>query len=113
MTFHEPDRNPKWSYVQTTDGLPDSPVVRIAEKDPISDIATCGVYVARKSNELFDAIRLMILWNERVNNEFYIAPAFNHLLPQSKNFSLGIFPYSVKMIGLGTPEDYEKYYFSS
>ena len=50
----------------------------------------------------------MIRVNDRVNGEFYVAPAFNYLIRSYGNNP--IYPFFVeKMIGLGTPEDLAAY----
>ncbi len=44
----------------------------------------------------------MIRKNDRVNNEFYVCPVFNHAINDKKK----ILAYKIdKMFGLGTPED--------
>jgi hypothetical protein len=44
----------------------------------------------------------MIEKNDRVNNEFYVCPVFNHAINDDKQ----ILAYEIeKMFGLGTPED--------
>ena len=49
----------------------------------------------------------MIDKNIRVNNEFYIAPVFNEIIPEDGK-TIGI-EYVNKMWGIGTPEDLETY----
>jgi dTDP-glucose pyrophosphorylase len=74
----------------------------VAEKRPISDIATCGVYWYRKGSDFVKYAKEMIKKDIRVNNEFYVAPVYNELIKDGKN----IIPFFVeKMWGLGTPED--------
>jgi len=91
--------HPKWSFVKTNSR---GYVTEVAEKRPISDIATCGVYWYRKGSDFVKYAEQMIEKNIRVNNEFYIAPVYNELLKDDKN----LIPFYVhKMWGLGTPED--------
>lgn len=103
FTFN--DVNPKWSFVKTdTSGY----VSEVAEKNPISDIATCGVYWYRRGHEYVESAEQMIQKNIRVNNEFYIAPVFNELISSGKT----LIPFYVhRMYGVGTPEDLEKYLY--
>lgn len=92
------DGSKKWSYADYDGEL----INRIAEKDPISDWATCGVYWWWSVRQFEQVAQEMIAANERVNGEFYIAPVFNRMP--------GVRGYPVKsMTGLGTPEDLERY----
>mgnify|MGYP003136392724 CR=1 FL=1 len=95
--------HPKWSFVKINSrGI----VVEAAEKNPISDIATCGIYYYRKGSDFVKYASAMIEKNIRVNNEFYICPVYNELIADSKT----LVPFFVhKMHGLGTPEDLKKY----
>ena len=97
------DVHPKWSYVKTNSrGF----VTEVAEKKPISNIATCGIYWYRKGRDFVSSAEQMIEKNLRVNNEFYIAPAYNELINKGK----ALIPFYVhKMHGIGTPEDLESY----
>lgn len=99
FTFNNSD--PKWSYVKLNDK---NQIIQIAEKQPISNIATCGCYWFRTGKLLVAAIESMISKNIRFNNEFYLAPCYNELVNEYV-----ILPFMVsKMIGLGTPEDLER-----
>ena len=97
------DVHPKWSYVKTNSrGF----VTEVAEKKPISNIATCGIYWYRKGRDFVSSAEQMIEKNLRVNNEFYIAPAYNELINEGK----ALIPFYVhKMQGIGTPEDLNNY----
>ena len=95
--------HPKWSFVKTDDnGI----LTQVAEKNPISNIATCGIYWYRKGSDFVNAAEKMIEKNIRVNGEFYIAPVYNEMIENEKQ----IIPFFVeKMWGLGTPEDLNHY----
>jgi len=95
--------HPKWSFVKTNSrGV----VTEVAEKNPISDIATCGIYYYRRGSDFVKYAESMIKKDVRVNNEFYIAPVYNELILDEKT----LIPFFVdKMHGLGTPEDLKKY----
>ena len=95
--------HPKWSFVKTNArGF----VTEVAEKRPISNIATCGIYWYRKGSDFVKYAEKMINKNIRVNNEFYIAPVYNELIKDNKT----LIPFYVhKMWGLGTPEDLVTY----
>ena len=91
--------HPKWSFVKTNSrGF----VTEVAEKRPISNIATCGIYWYRHGSDFVKYAEQMIEKDIRVNNEFYIAPVYNELIEDGK----ALVPFYVhKMWGIGTPED--------
>lgn len=95
--------HPKWSFVKTNSrGF----VIQVAEKKPISNIATCGIYWYRKGSDYVKYAEKMIEKNITVNNEFYIAPVYNELISDNKT----LIPFYVnKMYGIGTPEDLKNY----
>ena len=95
--------HPKCSFVKVNSrGV----ATEVAEKNPISDIATCGIYYYKKGSDFVRYARQMIEKDIRVNNEFYICPVYNELIQDNKT----LIPYFVhKMHGLGTPEDLNKY----
>lgn len=95
--------HPKWSFIKTnSDGI----VTEVAEKNPISDIATCGVYWYKKGCDFVKSAEHMIGKNIRVNNEFYIAPVYNEMIHDGAK----IVPFFVhRMWGIGTPEDLDFY----
>ena len=91
--------HPKWSFVRTNSR---GYITEVAEKKPISDIATCGIYWYRRGSDFVKYAKQMVNNNIRVNNEFYIAPVYNELLADGKT----LIPFYVhKMWGIGTPED--------
>ncbi|NJO65434.1 MAG: hypothetical protein HC836_47285 [Richelia sp. RM2_1_2] len=97
------NNHPKWSYVSIDSNLC---IMKVVEKQVISNIATVGVYYYRKGKYFVDSAEEMISSNFRVNNEFYVAPAFNNMICRNQK----IVPYMInKMVGLGTPEDLEVY----
>ena len=91
--------HPKWSFVKTNArGF----ITEVAEKKPISNIATCGIYWYRRGSDFVKYAKQMIEKDIRVNNEFYIAPVYNELIGDGKT----LIPFYVdKMWGIGTPED--------
>jgi len=95
--------HPKWSFVKVgEDGL----VTEVAEKRPISDIATCGIYWYRRGSDYVKYADSMIKKEIRVNGEFYIAPVYNELISDRKS----LLPFYVnEMHGIGTPEDLRAY----
>ena len=91
--------HPKWSFVKTNSR---GYITEVAEKKPISNIATCGIYWYRRGSDFVKYAEQMIEKDIRVNNEFYIAPVYNELIADGKT----LIPFYVHgMWGLGTPED--------
>jgi dTDP-glucose pyrophosphorylase len=95
--------HPKWSFAKIgEDGFVDE----VAEKNPISNIATVGIYFWRKGSDYVKYAERMISKNIRVNNEFYVAPVFNEAILAGKKFRV---KHVDGMWGLGTPEDLNYY----
>jgi dTDP-glucose pyrophosphorylase len=91
--------HPKWSFVKVDDkGF----VTEVAEKNPISDIATVGIYYWKKGSDYVKYAEQMIRKNKRHNNEFYVCPVFNEAIEDGKKIAI----FNIEgMWGLGTPED--------
>lgn len=98
LTFES--THPKWSYVKVENGL----VTEVAEKKPISNIATVGIYYWKQGRDYVKYAEQIISKNIRVNNEFYVCPVFNEAVQDNKKISI----FNIeKMWGIGTPEDLE------
>jgi len=98
--------HPKWSFAKLDEN---GFVTEVAEKNPISDVATVGVYYWAKGSDYVKYAEQMIEKNVRVNNEFYVCPVFNEAIADGKQIKT----YHIeKMWGLGTPEDL-KYYIEN
>lgn len=95
--------HPKWSFVKVND---DGFVTEVAEKNPISDIATVGYYYWKNGSDFVRYAEEMIEKNIRVNKEFYVCPVFNQAIEGGKKIRTFDIP---KMWGLGTPEDLNNY----
>ena len=98
--------HPKWSFAKVNEqGL----VTEVAEKNPISDIATVGYYYWKHGSDFVKYAEQMIEKDIRVNNEFYVCPVFN----QAIESGLQVRTFNTEgMWGLGTPEDL-KYYLEN
>tara|TARA_R100000900_G_scaffold25790_1_gene20336 strand:- start:12458 stop:13813 length:1356 start_codon:yes stop_codon:yes gene_type:complete len=98
--------HPKWSFAKIDEeGL----VTEVAEKNPISNIATVGFYWWKQGSDFVKYAEQMIDEDVRVNNEFYVCPVFNEAIKDGKKIKT----YNIeKMWGLGTPEDL-KYYLEN
>jgi len=98
--------HPKWSFAKIDDnGI----VIEVAEKNPISDLATVGFYYWKHGSDFVKYAEQMIANNVRVNNEFYVCPVFNQAIDGGKVIRTFDVP---KMWGTGTPEDL-KYYLEN
>ena len=91
--------HPKWSFAKVND---EGDVTEVAEKKPISDIATVGIYYWKKGSDYVKYAEQMIEKNIRHNNEFYVCPVFNEAIKDGKKVKT----FDIEnMWGLGTPED--------
>jgi UDP-N-acetylglucosamine diphosphorylase / glucose-1-phosphate thymidylyltransferase / UDP-N-acetylgalactosamine diphosphorylase / glucosamine-1-phosphate N-acetyltransferase / galactosamine-1-phosphate N-acetyltransferase len=105
LVFKDRHKNPKWSFVRLND---DGYVVEAKEKDPISDLATVGIYYFASGKQFIRAAIEMIVSNDRVNGEFYTCPVYNYLA--SRGAKVGVFEIdATAMHGVGTPEDLDIY----
>ena len=93
--------HPKWSFARVDD---DGFVAEVAEKNPISDDATVGIYYWKKGSDYVKYAEQMIEKNIRTNNEFYVCPVFNEAIANNKKIKIKQIP---RMWGIGTPEDLE------
>lgn len=95
--------DPKWSFARVDEaGL----VREVAEKKPISEHATVGIYNFRRGSDFVAAARQMIAKDLRTNGEFYVAPAYNEMT--SGGARVGIHNIGTDgsgMHGIGTPQD--------
>ena len=97
LTFQS--KHPKWSYAKLGEN---GFVVEVAEKKPISENATVGIYWWGKGSDYVKYAKQMINKNIRTNNEFYVCPVFNEAISDGQKIKI----YNIdKMWGLGTPED--------
>jgi len=99
MTFKA--KEDKWSYARLNKL---GRVVEVAEKVPISENATVGIYYFKHAQDFIDAAISMIRKNIRTKGEFYVCPVYNELISMNKKIKI----YEIdkeQMHGLGTPED--------
>jgi HAD superfamily hydrolase (TIGR01509 family) len=95
--------HPKWSFAKINDqGF----VTEVAEKNPISDMATVGFYYWKHGSDFVKYAEQMINNDIRVNGEFYVCPVYNEAIQEGKEIRTFNIP---KMWGLGTPEDLKHY----
>jgi dTDP-glucose pyrophosphorylase len=101
MTMQADD--PKWSFA----GLDASGMVtRVVEKQVISTHATVGIYNFARGHDFVAGADRMIARDERVNNEFYVAPVYNQMIADGAR--IGVHDIGAEgsgMYGLGIPQD--------
>lgn len=101
----------KWSFIQLNEK---NEITLVVEKKVVSDEATVGIYNYQRGSDFVEAAEKMIAKNLRVNNEFYVAPAYNEMIEEGKYikyFNIGSLGNG--MHGLGTPDDLANYIHSS
>jgi len=91
--------HPKWSYAKIGES---GFVTEVAEKKPISDIATVGIYYYKKGSDFVKYANQMINKNVNLNGEFFVCPVYNEMILDNKKIRTF---FVDKMWGLGTPED--------
>lgn len=102
LTFYKENDN-KWSYVRLNEN---NLVAEVKEKEPISDIATIGMYYFNKGSEYVKYAEQMISNKDKSNGEYYVAPVYNYAIKDNKK----IITYNIpneQFWGLGVPEDLE------
>jgi dTDP-glucose pyrophosphorylase len=95
--------DPKWSFVRLNNV---GEVIEVVEKQVVSTEATVGIYNYKHGYYFVQAAKDMIASNDRVNNEFYVAPAYNYML--KKNYRIGFMNVGNErsgVYGLGIPDD--------
>lgn len=95
--------HPKWSFAKLDE---DGFVSEVAEKNPISDLATVGIYFWKKGSDYVKYAESMISKDIRTNNEFYVCPVFNEAILDGKKIKTSLVE---RMWGIGTPEDLNTY----
>jgi NDP-sugar pyrophosphorylase family protein len=102
-TFHDSD--PKWSFARID---ADGRVLEVAEKVPISNNATVGIYYFRRGSDFVTGAEKMIEKNLKVNGEFYVCPVYNELIADGASVRIHHIEKE-KMHGLGIPEDLDTF----
>jgi dTDP-glucose pyrophosphorylase len=101
--------DPKWSFIRFDDR---AIVTEVVEKKVVSNEATVGIYNYRYGSDFVTAAHAMMASNDKTNNEFYVAPAYNYMIAANKRIGyMNIGSDRDGMYGLGVPEDLE--YFNA
>ena len=105
LTF--PSVHPKWSFAKPTEGWNNWTVERVAEKVPISGLATAGIYWFKSVQLYAEAAKMMMAEPAKMlRGEYYVCPVYNELIDHGKRV---IHRPVGEMWGLGTPEDLEEF----
>jgi dTDP-glucose pyrophosphorylase len=95
----------KWSYAEIDEST--GFVKQVYEKRVVGKFATVGIYFWKKGSDYVKYAKQMIQdENNKVNNEFYVAPVYNFAIAEHKK----IIKFDVdKMWGIGTPSDLKNF----
>lgn len=95
--------SPKNSYVKLNDL---GEVVQIKEKEVLSNYATNGLHYWSKSKYFYDSCDKMFERNDKVLNEFYVAPSYNYMI---ENDMKVLHYFFNEHFPIGIPNDLEKF----
>lgn len=82
--------HPRYSYVKINSS---NQIIQAAQREPISQHATVGIFWFRNTKSFIDASQCMIRKNVTIDEMFYIAPTLNELILAQKQ--LGSYPIDV------------------
>ena len=86
----------------------DNKIIKIVEKDTISDDALVGVHYWKNGKDFVSSAKLSLMDHSWDKKESYISETYNHLINEGKY----IYPYTIpnnEYICLGTPDYVEQY----
>lgn len=92
-------KDPKLSFIELDEN---GFVKRTKEKQPISDLASTGLYIFTKGKDFVNAAEVMIKNDIKTKNEFFVSEIYNILIKKNKRFTVDI---ADEFIPLGTPDD--------
>lgn len=101
--FIDKTKDEKWSFAKINKN---KYVVQTAEKKKISDFALTGMYHFTRAGDFLNTAKTWIENGVMVKNEYYIAPMYNDLIKQGKQYVLDI---ADEFIPLGTPKDVKNF----
>ena len=101
--------DPKWSFTRINES---GKITEVVEKVVVSTEATVGIYNYKTGRSFVESAKKMISLDDRTNNEFYVAPAYNYMISDGMNIGyMNIGFDRAGMYGLGVPDDLE--YFNA
>ena len=95
----------RWSFVRTND---EGHVIKVFEKQKISDVATAGFYYFDRWSDFIDAYEHSAQRVEHEYGETYVAPLYNHLIDEGRT----VLPYQLdpdSVHVLGTPNNLQDF----
>ena len=95
-----------WSFV-LSENDETTKVTKTAEKERISNLCSSGLYYFRKASDFKEIFEKIVAKNDRVKNEFFIAPMYNYLINQNKDIRYAKISLD-EIVFCGTPDEYEK-----
>jgi len=99
LTFRS--THPRWSFVRKSEA---GHLLEVAEKRPISDEATVGLYYFRKAKDFLTGAEAVLLKGLRTKEQFYVSSIYNELILAGKTTGCLRLPDRV-VYKLGTPEE--------
>jgi dTDP-glucose pyrophosphorylase len=81
-------------------------ITRIKEKEPISPYANIGAYYFGAFGDFLEALERIEADDQRVNDEYYVAPTYNELIADGKTI---VARECDTVWSLGTPESVERF----
>ncbi|HIP26824.1 MAG TPA: hypothetical protein EYG80_04125 [Flavobacteriaceae bacterium] len=102
-TFIDQSDDEKWSFAQINS---QAIVTKTTEKDKISNFALTGLYHFTKASDFLNISKKWIEEGKTVRDEFYIAPMYNDLISNGKQFVLDEVD---EFIPLGTPSEVKQF----
>lgn len=104
FTFKDPENKSHWCFAELGEG---DEVLRLVEKDPISDVALAGGFYWRKGSDFVKYAKKMIEKNTRaLNGEFYLGAVYNEAIQDNKRIIRHHIP---DMRCMGTPEELDSF----
>lgn len=93
-----------WSYARPA-GPGDNRVIETAEKVPISDLCSTGLYHFRSGQDFRDAYEQQSQAGDLQHNELYVAPVYNVLIGAGKDIRYDLVDRDA-IVFFGTPDEY-------
>ncbi len=100
------DKGEHWSFVLPENNNSNK-VIETAEKNRISSLCSSGLYYFKNISEFNKTFEKIIALNDRVKNEFFIAPMYNYLIKDKKD--IRYFKINLdEIVFCGTPDEFLK-----
>jgi NDP-sugar pyrophosphorylase family protein len=101
-----------WSYAKPESDKSNR-VIETAEKNPISNLCSTGLYHFKKASNFLAAFEeAMSNKGGLVNNEYYIAPLYNTLIKKGLDIRYDLVPFE-DITFCGVPEEYDAFLSSA